>query len=198
MHSSNALPANLFNYNRSYCEEIIQHLHVELLQAETIVQEDKRDLESQALEVCFRRGFLTVVVTTGTLSLGIDMPCKTVVLSGDCVYLTVLNFQQALGRAGCRGFDLLGNVVFQGIGVDKVAGYLVSRLPDLNGHAPFTTSFVSATPRSLAWDQKMQTTRCKWSIPYYHIPGSILVTMAFATRFCIVSDSRLSICARRV
>jgi ATP-dependent RNA helicase DDX60 len=96
----------------------------------------------QAVEIFFRRGYLTVVVATGTLSLGINMPCKTVVFSGDSVFLTALNFRQASGRAGRRGFDLLGNVVFQEIGVDKACRLLSSRLPDLNGHFPLTTSFI--------------------------------------------------------
>ena len=81
-------------------------------------------------------------MATGTLSLGINMPCSTVVFSGDSVFLTALNFRQAAGRAGRRGFDLLGNVVFQGISMDKVCRLLSSRLPDLNGHFPITTTLV--------------------------------------------------------
>ena len=90
----------------------------------------------------FRKGYLRVVIATGTLSLGINMPCSTVVFSGDSVFLTALNFRQASGRAGRRGFDLLGNIVFQGIKMDKVCRLLSSRLPDLNGHFPITTSLV--------------------------------------------------------
>ena len=59
----------------------------------------------------FRKGYLRVVIATGTLALGINMPCATVVFSGDSVFLTALNFRQGAGRAGRRGFDLLGNVV---------------------------------------------------------------------------------------
>ena len=69
----------------------------------------------QVVEMLFRKGYLRVVIATGTLALGINMPCATVVFSGDSVFLTALNFRQAAGRAGRRGFDLLGNVVFQGI-----------------------------------------------------------------------------------
>ena len=69
----------------------------------------------QIVEMLFRKGYLRVVIATGTLALGINMPCATVVFSGDSVFLTALNFRQAAGRAGRRGFDLLGNVVFQGI-----------------------------------------------------------------------------------
>lgn len=95
-----------------------------------------------SVEMLFRKGYLRVVIATGTLSLGINMPCATVVFCGDSVFLTALNFRQAAGRAGRRGFDLLGNVVFQGISVDKACRLLSSRLPDLNGHFPITTTLV--------------------------------------------------------
>lgn len=96
----------------------------------------------QVVEILFRKGFLRVVVATGTLALGINMPCKTVVFSGDSVFLTALNYRQCAGRAGRRGFDLLGNVVFQGISREKVCRLISSRLPDLNGHFPITTTLV--------------------------------------------------------
>ena len=96
----------------------------------------------QVVEILFRKGYLRVVIATGTLALGINMPCATVVFSGDSIFLTALNFRQAAGRAGRRGFDLLGNVVFQGISHGKVCRLLSSRLPDLNGHFPVTTTLV--------------------------------------------------------
>lgn len=94
------------------------------------------------VERLFRLGFLRVIIATGTLALGINMPCATVVFCGDSVYLTALNFRQAAGRAGRRGFDLLGNVIFHGIPLSKVYQLISSRLPDLNGHFPITTSLV--------------------------------------------------------
>lgn len=94
------------------------------------------------VELLFRRGYLRVIVATGTLALGINMPCKTVVFCGDSIFLTALNFRQAAGRAGRRGFDVLGNVVFHGIPVSKVRQLLSSRLPDLTGHFPITTTLV--------------------------------------------------------
>jgi superfamily II RNA helicase len=95
-----------------------------------------------SVERLFRAGFLRVVVATGTLALGINMPCSTVVFCGDSVFLTALNFRQAAGRAGRRGFDLLGNVIFHGIPRHKAYQLMSSRLPDLNGHFPITTSLV--------------------------------------------------------
>ncbi|KAJ5772626.1 DEAD/DEAH box helicase, partial [Penicillium odoratum] len=96
----------------------------------------------QVCEMLFRKGFLRVVIATGTLALGINMPCKTVVFSGDSLFLTALNFRQAAGRAGRRGFDLLGNVVFQHVPTAKIHRLVSSRLPDLNGHFPITTSLI--------------------------------------------------------
>ena len=96
----------------------------------------------QCVEMLFRKGYLRVVIATGTLSLGINMPCATVVFSGDSVFLTALNFRQAAGRAGRRGFDLLGNVVFQGVSSERACRLLSSRLPDLTGHFPITTTLV--------------------------------------------------------
>ncbi|KAI5803830.1 hypothetical protein EDC01DRAFT_472866 [Geopyxis carbonaria] len=96
----------------------------------------------QAVEMLFRKGYLRVVIATGTLSLGINMPCKTVVFAGDSVYLTALNYRQAAGRAGRRGFDLLGNVIFHGLSYDKVHRLISSRLPSLMGHFPISTSLV--------------------------------------------------------
>jgi ATP-dependent RNA helicase DDX60 len=96
----------------------------------------------QAVEMLFRKGFLRVVIATGTLSLGINMPCKTVVFSGDSIYLTALNYRQSSGRAGRRGFDVLGNIVFQGMPTERVFKIMSSKLPDLHGHFPLTTSLV--------------------------------------------------------
>jgi ATP-dependent RNA helicase DDX60 len=99
----------------------------------------------QIVEMLFRKGFLTVVIATGTLALGLNMPCKTVVFFGDSVFLTALNYHQAAGRAGRRGFDLLGNVVFVGMSQERVYEIMSSRLPDLRGHFPLSTSLVLRT-----------------------------------------------------
>ncbi|KAL7973207.1 hypothetical protein HDV63DRAFT_260250 [Trichoderma sp. SZMC 28014] len=96
----------------------------------------------QIVEVLFRKGFMRVVLATGTLALGINMPCRTVVFAGDSISLTALNFRQAAGRAGRRGFDVLGNVVFVGIPTAKVFRLLSSRLPDLTTQYPINTSFI--------------------------------------------------------
>jgi hypothetical protein len=74
----------------------------------------------QVVEILFRKSYLQVVIVTGTLALGINMPCKTIVFAGNSVFLTALNFRQCAGRAGRRGFDLLGNILFLGIFLQRV------------------------------------------------------------------------------
>lgn len=90
----------------------------------------------------FRKGYLRVVIATGELSLGINMPTRTAVFAGDSVELTALNYRQASGRAGRRGFDNIGNVVFHGLPLDKVDRLIASKLPPLLGHFPITTTLV--------------------------------------------------------
>jgi hypothetical protein len=96
----------------------------------------------QAVEMLFRKGYVTVVIATGALALGLNMPCKTVVFTRDSVFLSALNYRQASGRAGRRGFDLLGNVVFHGIPPHRALEIMSARLPDLRGQFPTSATLV--------------------------------------------------------
>ncbi|KAF5140225.1 rna helicase of the ski2 subfamily [Vairimorpha ceranae] len=94
-------------------------------------------------EILFRQKHLRVLFATDTLALGINMPCRTVVFAGDSLLLDPLNFKQMAGRAGRRGFDTLGNIVFMGIPQRRVQNLMVSRLPNIKGVYTYTnTSFV--------------------------------------------------------
>lgn len=96
----------------------------------------------QAVERLFRMKKLRVVFSTSTLALGINMPCKSVVFATDSPELSSLNFKQMSGRAGRRGFDLRGNIIFFDVPATKVKRLMNSRLPQLLGNALVTNSAV--------------------------------------------------------
>uniref|UniRef100_A0A8C4N4Q6 DExD/H-box 60 like n=1 Tax=Equus asinus asinus TaxID=83772 RepID=A0A8C4N4Q6_EQUAS len=85
---------------------------------------------------------LPVVTATGTLALGIHMPCKSVVLAQDSVYLDALNYRQMSGRAGRRGQDLLGDVYFFDIPMPKIKRLITSNVPELRGQFPLSITLV--------------------------------------------------------
>ncbi|KZP15484.1 P-loop containing nucleoside triphosphate hydrolase protein [Athelia psychrophila] len=92
------------------------------------------------VESLFRQGFVRVVIATGTLALGINAPTKTSVFCGDSPFLTALMYRQCAGRAGRRGFDLLGKVVFYGLPMDRVQRLVLSKIPALGGNFPLTST----------------------------------------------------------
>ncbi|MBN2168785.1 MAG: DEAD/DEAH box helicase [Actinobacteria bacterium] len=75
-------------------------------------------LFKEAVEELFARGLLKVVFATETLSLGINMPARTVVIESLTKWggdkhrpLTSVEYKQLTGRAGRRGIDELGHAV---------------------------------------------------------------------------------------
>ncbi|EMP28916.1 Putative ATP-dependent RNA helicase DDX60 [Chelonia mydas] len=98
--------------------------------------------ERQVVEMLFRMGYIRVVTATGSLALGINMPCKSVVFSEDSVFLDALNYRQMSGRAGRRGQDMIGSVFFYDIPLPKVEKLIKSNVPQLKGQFPLSISLV--------------------------------------------------------
>eukprot|EP01061_Rhynchopus_euleeides_P034169 TRINITY_DN578_c0_g1_i1.p1 TRINITY_DN578_c0_g1~~TRINITY_DN578_c0_g1_i1.p1 ORF type:complete len:2128 (+),score=1061.57 TRINITY_DN578_c0_g1_i1:428-6385(+) len=94
------------------------------------------------VEKLFRLKKLKVVVATDGLALGIHSPCRSVVLAGDDVRLSTMQFRQMSGRAGRRGQDFIGHVVFYGIPEAKIVRLMTSGLPTLQGHMSIDTTTV--------------------------------------------------------
>ncbi len=105
------------------------------------VDKSYRDL----VEVMFRARHLKFVIATETLGLGVNMPCRTTVFAFTTVELNPLNYRQMSGRAGRRGFDDKGQVVFYGIDPRTACRLMTSSLSELRGHFHLTCSAVLRT-----------------------------------------------------
>ncbi len=103
----------------------------------------------EAVETLFSEGLLKVVFATETLSLGINMPARTVVMDRFTKYggsgratLTSGEFAQMSGRAGRRGLDDEGHavVVFAGeTPISEVARVATAPPPEL--HSSFRPTY---------------------------------------------------------
>src|SRR5437899_5440316 len=107
----------------------------------------------ETVEDLFAQGLVRVVFATETLSLGINMPAKTVVIedlwkfSGERhEMLTPGEYTQLTGRAGRRGIDEIGYAVVlyqQQVPFDRVAGLASTRTYELR--SSFRPSYNMAT-----------------------------------------------------
>lgn len=74
--------------------------------------------------------------------MGIHMPTKTVAFVKDSVYLDALQYRQASGRSGRRGFDIQGHVVFVDIPLPKIRHLMISAIPSIHAHFPTSVLFL--------------------------------------------------------
>jgi ATP-dependent RNA helicase HelY len=96
----------------------------------------------ETVEELFAAGLIKVVFATETLSLGINMPAKTVVIEDLWKFqgerhelVTPGEYTQLTGRAGRRGIDALGHAVVlyqRQVPFERVAGLAATRTYDLS------------------------------------------------------------------
>jgi len=85
-----------------------------------------------------QRGSLGVVFSDELLAYGVNMPFRTAVFFGDPGrhWLTPLLHQQMAGRAGRRGLDRQGHLVYAGFTPARLQELLRGELPDVVGRFP--------------------------------------------------------------
>jgi hypothetical protein len=70
------------------------------------------------------------------------MPTKTVAFVKDSIYLDALQYRQSSGRAGRRGFDIQGHVIFVDIPLAKIRHLIISAIPNIHAHFPTSVTFL--------------------------------------------------------
>ena len=85
-----------------------------------------------------QRGALGIVFSDELLAYGVNMPFRTACFFGDPGknWLTPLLHQQMAGRAGRRGLDRQGHLVYAGFTPDRIRELLKGELPDVVGRFP--------------------------------------------------------------
>src|SRR5438445_592574 len=103
----------------------------------------------EMVEELFQRGLIKVVFATETLSLGINMPARGVVVSSFTKFdgvnfsnLTTGELTQLMGRAGRRGIDVIGHgVILKESDIEIGAIYEVAMGPTLVVESKFLPSY---------------------------------------------------------
>ncbi|CAC9439604.1 conserved hypothetical protein [Leishmania infantum JPCM5] len=86
------------------------------------------------MEILFRGRHCGVICATETLALGVHSPCRSVVLAGDHVLLNTTQFRQMMGRAGRRGLDYLGHLIFLSVSMKKITRLMTSSMTVIKGN----------------------------------------------------------------
>jgi hypothetical protein len=86
----------------------------------------------------------------------VDMPCKSTVIIDTGRFLNPMMYKQMIGRAGRRGYDTSGNVIFFKVSLERIANLVCSTLPSIQGSCAIDTSctlrimsMLSHAPRKL-------------------------------------------------
>uniref|UniRef100_A0A7S1KNE6 RNA helicase n=1 Tax=Percolomonas cosmopolitus TaxID=63605 RepID=A0A7S1KNE6_9EUKA len=130
---------------RSSCETLtgVDKKYLQALQNGIAVHYNSLSADYQMeAERLFRMRVVPIIIATGTLALGINMPCKSVVVAGKSVYLSTTLFNQMSGRAGRRGFDAKGSVILYGIPRASVNRFMTSPNPQILSSSSMAPSFI--------------------------------------------------------
>lgn len=110
------------------------------------------------VQMLAQKGRLPVVFSDEALAYGVNMPFRSCIFCGDMgSELTPLIAQQMQGRAGRRGLDVQGNIVYLGMDWPYIENLMLGQISQVTGKEPrYPTSKLTYT--------KTQTpsSRCVW------------------------------------
>lgn len=104
-------------------------------------------------------GKLAVVISDDSLAFGVNMPFRTCVFCGEMFgSLDELMAQQMSGRAGRRGLDTQGNLVYAGMRVSRIRRLMIGTVSNITGrdHNPRYESLILQpilAPRHVGWQR---------------------------------------------
>lgn len=89
------------------------------------------------VQMLAQKGRLAVVFSDSALAYGVNMPFRTCIFCGDMGdKLTPLIAQQMQGRAGRRGMDVQGNVVYLGMEWSYIENLMLGQISQVTGKEP--------------------------------------------------------------
>ena len=104
-------------------------------------------------------GKLAVVISDDSLAFGVNMPFRTCIFSGEMFgQLDELMAQQMSGRAGRRGLDTQGNIVYSGMRISHIRRLMIGKVSHITGrnHSPrYESIFLQPllSPRHVGWNR---------------------------------------------
>ena len=119
----------------------------------------------EIVELIFTKGLIKLMFATETLAIGVNTPTKTTCFTDIYKYdgyqnykriLTIEEFKQMAGRAGRRGLDIVGNVIYfpidEPILLNEMNSMLKGPLKVLSSNFNITTQYILRLLRSLPYN----------------------------------------------
>ena len=155
----------------------------------------------EAVEVCFSQGLLGVVFATETLSLGINMPARTVVFERFTKFggagrstLTSGEYAQMTGRAGRRGLDDEGHAVVAFTAetpIGDIARVAVAPPPDLHSSFRPTYNLACSLVSRFSRDEAMAIlgrSFAQFEVDHHHRSARRSVAETFGRRMAVLEE----------
>ena len=89
------------------------------------------------------KGKLKMVISSTALGTGIHTPCKTVVFAAESkLVLNEISINQMTGRAGRRGIEDVGNIIYFCSNERRIKDLISTPIPEIKGSIEITYSFI--------------------------------------------------------